>query len=96
VRVEAVPQVRARPMQDHAEVVRGDPERAAHLGRVVLLDQLELDRAPLGRRETITISRFADGLIVEDWSVTDTLGMLRQLGMWRSVLVGLTSLRRGP
>lgn len=32
----------------------------------------------------ITISRFEDGLIVEDWSVTDTLGMLRQLGLWRS------------
>jgi predicted ester cyclase len=37
----------------------------------------------------MTISRFKDGLIVEDWSVTDTLGMLRQLGVWRSVLVGL-------
>lgn len=37
----------------------------------------------------ITISRFKDGLIVEDWSVTDTLGMLRQLGAWRSVLVGI-------
>jgi len=35
----------------------------------------------------ITISRFKDGAIVEDWSVTDTLGMLRQLGIWRSVLV---------
>ncbi len=37
----------------------------------------------------VTISRFKDGLIVEDWSVTDTLGMLRQLGAWRSALVGL-------
>lgn len=37
----------------------------------------------------ITISRFEDGLIVEDWSVTDTLGMLRQLGPWRSALLGL-------
>lgn len=37
----------------------------------------------------ITISRFKDGLIVEDWSVTDTLGMLRQLGVWRSVLLGV-------
>ena len=33
----------------------------------------------------ITISRFENGRIVEDWSVTDTLGMLRQLGAWRSV-----------
>jgi predicted ester cyclase len=37
----------------------------------------------------ITISRFENGLIVEDWSVTDTLGMLRQLGLARSLLVGL-------
>jgi predicted ester cyclase len=37
----------------------------------------------------ITISRFREGLIVEDWSVTDRLGMLRQLGAWRSALVGL-------
>lgn len=41
----------------------------------------------------ITISRFQDGLIVEDWSVTDTLGMLRQLGVWRSVFIGLRHLK---
>lgn len=41
----------------------------------------------------ITISRFENGLIVEDWSVTDTLGMLRQLGLVRSLLVGAKSLR---
>lgn len=41
----------------------------------------------------VTISRFKDGLIVEDWSVTDTFGMLRQLGAWRSALVGLRHLR---
>ncbi len=41
----------------------------------------------------ITISRFEDGLIVEDWSVTDTLGLLRQLGPWRSVLIGLAQWR---
>jgi len=41
----------------------------------------------------MTISRFQDGLIVEDWSVTDTLGMLRQLGVWRSALVGLRNLK---
>ena len=35
----------------------------------------------------ITISRFKEGLIVEDWSVTDTLSMLRQLGIWRALLV---------
>lgn len=41
----------------------------------------------------ITISRFQDGRIVEDWSVTDTLGMLRQLGAWRSVVVALQQWR---
>lgn len=35
----------------------------------------------------ITISRFSDGVIVEDWSVTDTLSMLRQLGVWRALLL---------
>jgi predicted ester cyclase len=41
----------------------------------------------------ITISRFEAGRIVEDWSVTDTLGMLRQLGLWRSLRVGLAQWR---
>lgn len=41
----------------------------------------------------ITISRFEDGLIVEDWSVTDALGMLRQLGLVRSLWVGARSFR---
>ncbi len=46
----------------------------------------------------ITISRFEGGLIVEDWSVTDTLGLLRQLGPWRSILLAfraMLSRRRG-
>jgi hypothetical protein len=41
----------------------------------------------------ITISRFEDGHIVEDWSVTDSLAMLRQLGLWRSILMGVRSFR---
>jgi predicted ester cyclase len=41
----------------------------------------------------ITISRFEDGLIMEDWSVTDSLGLLRQLGVWRSILMGLQQWR---
>lgn len=41
----------------------------------------------------ITISRFEDGLIVEDWTVTDTLALLRQLGPWRFVLLGLEQWR---
>lgn len=40
----------------------------------------------------ITMSRFENGLIVEDWSVTDTLGMLLQLGLWRSLPIGVKSL----
>jgi predicted ester cyclase len=35
----------------------------------------------------ITISRFEEGRIVEDWSVTDTVSMLRQLGLLRALLV---------
>lgn len=41
----------------------------------------------------ITISRFEDGLIVEDWSVVDTLALVRQLGAWRSVLMGVKQWR---
>lgn len=41
----------------------------------------------------ITISRLENGLIVEDWSVTDTLGMLRQLGLWRTAVVGVRQWR---
>ena len=43
-----------------------------------------------GRRVTfegITISRVENDLVVEDWSVTDTFGMLRQLGFWRALLI---------
>ena len=35
----------------------------------------------------ITISRFEQGKIVEDWSVTDTVSMLRQIGVFRSLLL---------
>jgi hypothetical protein len=48
-----------------------------------------------GRRVSftgITISRFEHGFIVEDWSVTDTLGLLRQLGLLRLVLVAIRSI----
>jgi predicted ester cyclase len=41
----------------------------------------------------ITISRFEDGLIIEDWSVTDTFSMLRRLGLWRSILITLRQWR---
>jgi predicted ester cyclase len=40
----------------------------------------------------ITISRLEDGRIVEDWTVSDNLSLLRGLGPWRTVLVGLGQL----
>jgi predicted ester cyclase len=50
-----------------------------------------------GRRRVrfngITISRFENGMIVEDWSVTDTLSLLRQIGALQSILLGLRSWR---
>jgi predicted ester cyclase len=41
----------------------------------------------------ITISRLEDGKIVEDWGFTDSLELVRQLGLWRSVLMALTEWR---
>jgi len=35
----------------------------------------------------MTISRFADGKIAEDWTVSDSVGLLRQLGVRRSLLL---------
>ncbi|HEX6160913.1 MAG TPA: ester cyclase [Thermoanaerobaculia bacterium] len=52
----------------------------------------------IGRRPVrfhgITISRFEEGLIVEDWSVTDTLGMLRQAGLLGALRIVMRSLGR--
>ena len=41
----------------------------------------------------ITISHFADQEIVEDWSASDNLDVLRQLGALRALLLGLDWLR---
>lgn len=41
----------------------------------------------------ITISRMVDGRIVEDWGVTDSVELIRQLGIWRSVLMFVTEWR---
>jgi predicted ester cyclase len=41
--------------------------------------------------EGITISRFEEGLIVEDWTVTDGWSLLRHLGVWRFLLIALRS-----
>jgi predicted ester cyclase len=37
----------------------------------------------------IVISRLEDGRIVEDWAASDSLDLIRQLGVWRSVLLGV-------
>jgi len=41
----------------------------------------------------ITISRFAEGKIAEDWSTSDTLDLIRQLGLRRFATLGLRYLR---
>jgi predicted ester cyclase len=43
----------------------------------------------------ITISHLAGGEIVEDWSASDNLDVLRQLGVRRALLLGLDWLRAG-
>ena len=35
----------------------------------------------------IVISRFEEGRIIEDWAASDTMGIPRQLGVWRSLLL---------
>ncbi len=50
------------------------------------------NRGRLIRIQGITISRFADGRIVEDWSTSDNLSLLRQIGARRVLLVGLAEL----
>jgi predicted ester cyclase len=41
----------------------------------------------------ITISRLRDGRIVEDYSALDSLELLKQLGVWRTLLVAPRMLR---
>jgi len=40
-----------------------------------------------------TISRFENGLVVEDHGSTDTVELLRQLGLWRSLVMLATEWR---
>jgi predicted ester cyclase len=45
-----------------------------------------------GRRVTlrgITISRFQDAQIAEDWTVSDNLTLLRQIGLWRGLALAV-------
>jgi predicted ester cyclase len=37
----------------------------------------------------IVISRFQDGRIVEDYAASDTMQLVRQLGIWRSLLLAI-------
>ena len=41
----------------------------------------------------ITISRFEDGKIAEDWTVSDNLGLLRQIGVRRALALAARYLR---
>jgi predicted ester cyclase len=41
----------------------------------------------------IVISRVEDGEIVEDWAASDSLDVIRQLGLRRSLLLGIAALR---
>jgi predicted ester cyclase len=41
----------------------------------------------------IAISRIENGEIVEDWAASDNLHLIRQLGPWRTLLLGLAWLR---
>jgi predicted ester cyclase len=55
-----------------------------------------LSGAHRGRRMRlwgITISRLRDGRIVEDWSAFDSLELLRQLGLWRALMLAPRLLR---
>ena len=45
------------------------------------------------RLEGITLSRLRDGRIVEDWSGVDSLELLRQLRLWRTLLAAPRLLR---
>ena len=48
---------------------------------------MEPNRGRRVRLTGIVISRFEDGQIVEDWAASDTLELVRQLGIWRSLLL---------
>lgn len=37
----------------------------------------------------IVISRFQDGRIVEDYAASDTMELVRQLGIWRSLVLAV-------
>src|SRR6478736_6675966 len=46
-----------------------------------------INRGRAVRLSGITISRLEEGKIVEDWGSTDSVELLRQLAVWRSLLL---------
>ena len=66
-------------------------------GRDQVVSRWTLQGTHRGRRVTlagITISRFENGQIAEDWTVSDNLGLLRQIGLRRAVALGVRYVRR--
>jgi hypothetical protein len=57
---------------------RGEPAGFAKVAAPVIAGTM---------RHAIVVSRFQDGKIVEDWASSDTLELIRQLGVWRSLLL---------
>ena len=51
------------------------------------------NRGRLIRIWGIVISRIEDGEIVEDWAASDSLDVIRQLGPWRTLLLGIAARR---
>ena len=47
------------------------------------------NRGKLIRLPGISISHLANGKIVEDWTSSDNLGLLRQLGLWRTLILAV-------
>ncbi len=65
-------------------VAEGDKVVTRFRGRGTHQGETEAFGPPTGNRievTGITIQRFAEGKIVEDWTIFDALGMMRQLGM---------------
>ena len=66
------------------QIVEGDVSRWTATGT---------NRGRQLRLPGITVSHFAAGQIVEDWTSSDNLGLLRQLGPRRVLLLGVDLLR---
>ena len=78
------------PTSRSASSTRRDRRRPRHLA-------LEPARHPQRPRVTlpgITISRFEDGTIAEDWTVSDNLELLRRLGPLRGLALAARHLTR--